>query len=125
MKPTFQILTLLIFFTSCSTSKSELNDINNIEIGMTVNEVIGQLKINDSDLYIIQEPPLIYRGINAVVHDSIEIGISFERTPANPNNISKKKGLEIVKNLKINGFAWKIKNGEGKVIGERPKFWTE
>ncbi len=92
---------------------------------MTVEKVIEKLNIENSELFIIQEPPLIYRGINATLKDSTEIGISFKRTPANHNDISKENGLEIVKKLKITGFAWKKKNGESGIIGEQPKFWIE
>lgn len=125
MKTTIQILFIFLLSYSCGNSNRVTNNFDKIELGMTVENVIKTLKIETSDLYIIQEPPLIYRGINATINDSTEIGISFERTPANPDDISKEKGLEILKDLRINGFAWKIKNGESKVIGEKPKFWNE
>ncbi|GET23294.1 hypothetical protein CLV93_103165 [Prolixibacter denitrificans] len=92
---------------------------------MTVENVIETLNIETSDLYIIQEPPLIYRGITATLDDSTEIAISFERTPANHHDISKEKALETIKKLKIDGFAWKEKNGNGGIKGNRPIFWVE
>ena len=125
MKTTLIISIILACSSFFTNSKLVENNIDKIKIGMTVEEVIGILDIKTSDLYIIQEPPLIYRGITATLNDSTEIGISFERTPANPDDISNEKGFEMVKDLKINGFAWKIKNGESKVIGEKPKFWNE
>ena len=91
---------------------------------MTVESVIKMLNTNTSDIHIIQEPPLIYRGIRATLNDTVEIGISFERTPANQDDISKEKGLEIVKPLKITGFVWKTTNGESTLIGDKPKFWN-
>jgi len=125
MKATIQIFIIFLISFSCGNSNRATNDLDKIKLGMTVENVIKALKIETSDLYLIQEPPLIYRGINAKINDSIEIGITFERTPANPDDISNEKGLEIVNDLKINGFAWKIKNGESKVIGEIPKLWNE
>lgn len=107
------------------TSKSKLNKVEEVEIGMTVEEVVKILNIKNANLHIIQEPPLIYRGINATLTDSTKIAISFERTPANPKDISEKTGMKIVSKLKIKGFAWKKKNGESKIIGEHPKFWIE
>lgn len=120
----FYILIVLTLIYSCSSSSSK-KEINEIELGMTVETVIEKLNIENSELFIIQEPPLIYRGINATLKDSTEISISFERIPANHNDISKEKGLEIVKKLKITGFAWKKKNGESGIIAEQPKFWIE
>jgi hypothetical protein len=125
MRIKYQILILLISLNSCLNSKNKMNKIEEVELGMTVEEVVKILNIKNTDLYIIQEPPLIYRGINATLTDSTDIAISFERTPANPKDISKKTGIKIVSKLKIKGFAWKKKNGESKIIGDHPKFWIE
>ena len=125
MRIKYQILILLISLNSCLTSKSKLNKVEEVEIGMTVEEVVKILNIKNANLHIIQDPPLIYRGINTTLTDSTKIAISFERTPANPIDISEKTGMKIVSKLKIKGFAWKKKNGESKIIGEHPKFWIE
>lgn len=102
-----------------------MNNLDEIQLGMTVEEVIGKLNLEKSELILIQEPPLIYRGISAILKDSTKVAISFERTSANPNDISKENGMKTVSQLKINGFAWKKKNGKSEMIGNRPKFWNE
>jgi len=125
MKTKFHILTILIFVFSCSTTKEEMNKVKEIKLGMTVEKVLEILNIEDADLYIVDEPPLIYRGIHATLKDSTEIAVSFKRTPANLDDISKENSLKLVKKLRIDGFAWKKKNGESEIIGQRPKFWIE
>ena len=125
MKINFKILILLISLNSCMTSNRGLNSYENVELGMSVEEVVEILNISNKDLYIIQEPPLIYRAITATLKDSTEIGISFKRTLANPKDMSIETGMKLVGKLKINGFAWKNKNGVSKIIGEHPKFWIK
>lgn len=122
MKIKLYFLIALTIFYSCNSSKNVTDE---IKLGMTVETVIKKLNIENSELHLIQEPPLIYRGIKATLKDSTLIEISFNRTPANYNDISKEKGLEIVSKLDIIGFAWKMKNGESGKIGKQTKFWIE
>ena len=118
-------MVILTTIFACSNSKKDINDLNEIELGMSVEKVVEKLNLELNDLHIIQEPPLIFRGIHATLSDSTRIGISFERTYADPDNLSKDSIMKIIADLKIKGFAWKKANGEGKIIGTRPQFWID
>jgi hypothetical protein len=123
-----QLVLISSLFISCTLLNNENQQKNNLDevyLGMTVESVLEKLDIDISQLSFVQEPPFIYRAITATLKDSTEIGISFERTLANIDDLSKETGLSIVSKLKINGFAWKNPKGESKILGNRPQFWLD
>ena len=93
MKTFFTSLVILyaIITVSCSNSKKTTskypdcssNDISKMDtclLGMTLREAISKLKIDTSQLHVIEEPIAMLRGISFRLNDSSEINLYVQKT---------------------------------------------
>lgn len=123
------LVLLSVSIDSCKITKSNAGNPASVDIekiapsliGKTVNKGIALLRLDSTQYYYFQEPPLIARGINITLSDTCSIRLYIERTA-----LWNKKGKferntnlrNLVLHKRIIGVSWrKPKSKKHKTYG--------
>lgn len=121
----------LLLFLSCTLSvnqrdsnrlETDIEQVDSTLIGMTVSQAIDRLKLDTSQYFAFDEPPMILRGLHVSLGDTCQITLFVERTSiidkldSVVDNWDKK--YRYIINKKIIGVSWRKSNqNKSKSIG--------
>lgn len=108
------ILTIFMWSVSCGQSSqspdcnsTDLEKIDSCLLGITLKSAIEKLKIDTSQFYAFDEPPLILRGIKINLADTCEIELYVERTSIiDLPSIGYRQEYKYIENKKVIGLFW-------------------
>jgi hypothetical protein len=105
--PLFTIFILFSIFACTSSKKSRFNypDCSSLDIeksdtcllGLTISQAIDKLKLDSSQVYAIQEPIAVVRGITYMPDSNTRVELFVERSPikAKLDSIARTNGMKI------------------------------
>jgi hypothetical protein len=127
----FFVLTFIPFF-ACNTSKKsgdrypdcsslDIEKSDTCLIGLTISQAIDKLKLDTSQVYTMQEPLAVIRGISYMPDSNSRVELFVERTPiksqldsmnqGNNIKIASKYLYQLVMNKKIIVVRWEKEMG--------------
>jgi hypothetical protein len=116
MKKTILFIGIIFFAVSVYSQYNNLHKIARQIKGKTIAQVIDFFQLDSNDFNIVQEPPMIIRGIRAN-KDELQMLIYTERT-SNPLNIDTtgndwkimpaRDDYDLIKDSKVIGFSLKF-----------------